>query len=958
MVYFLNQVANWIFENKRSELKNIQLVFPNRRSGLFFLHYFKQIVIDSGLNNPVWLPKVTPINEFVSGFTDLRLSEPIELLGKLFIIYKEESKSAESFDNFYNWGEMMLADFSDVDKYLVNPEAVFGNVRDLKKMESDFQFLSKEQIEVIRRFFSNFDATQNTELKDRFIKMWEVLLPVYLRLQKHLLQNKIGYEGLVYKQALESVKMSDAFEFEKVYFIGFNAITPVEEKIFEYLQGQNKAGFFWDYDAYYVDNMQMEAGYFQRKYIRKFPSEPGFVLNHQLIDKTRKINAVSVSTDHGQVFKASQILNAIPVTELHDTALVLSDEQLLMPVLNQIPANVEEVNVTMGYGIRESMMAQWIDLLINLHSNAKLNEDGILSFYYKNVVDILNHPFMHRMVNQEADALILQIKSENLYQLKQSQIPDKIAFKKLFVHVDTIIAFENYVKELILFLNENLWCHFEPGSKIELEKEFAYHIYLKINQLSEQIGRQNISIQLPTYFKLLRKIIKNLRIPFEGEPIGGLQLMGFLETRNLDFKNLIILSVNEGVLPASANASSFIPYSLRKGFGLPTRDLHDAMFAYYFYRLLQRAQNVWLVYNSGSSGLASGEKSRFIYQLQYDSNFHVHIENVVQSIDVIAENRIVIEKRGEVLTHLLRYLEPDKKLFLSPSALSTYLSCSLRYYFKAIAKIHEPDKVEEQIDARLFGSIFHVVAEKFYMPFLMSKKELTSLDLNTLLNDNVQLDAWILEAFQSVLRGPNSKKVFEIEGKNHIVFQVIKKYLQKMIAIDSQNTPFEVLGLEQDVFMDIPIVRSNSKANVRVGGQIDRLDRVKNALRVVDYKSGADKLSFNSIDDVFDAEKIQDVKAVFQTFVYSLAVAKNYPSEIKIVPTVYQLKNFFAEDVDFSVTSKDPMYATGNFKDVEALVSEKLTWVLEDLFNEHIPFKQTNDLKRCGYCPYKQICGR
>jgi hypothetical protein len=960
MQIFLNEVAQWLFNKHKANFRNVQLVFPNQRSGVFFMHHLKNITIGNNSKVPFWLPRIHTINEFISEFSKLRLAEPIELLGILYRIYVDKSKSFESFDDFFSWGETMLRDFNDVDKYLVDPKTIFSNVRALKDMEADFQFLTENQLEVIQRFFSTFNKEHKSELKEQFLKIWEVLFPVYRVFRAKLVESGLAYEGLLYYDALSNIreKHSYDFPFTKVYFIGFNAITPVEERIFEYFQTQHKAGFFWDFDSYYIENKQMEAGFFQRKYLRQFPMEVGFGLPDTLIENKKQIQVVSVPTDHGQVFKASQLINTLPADEIGETAIVLSNEQLLMPVLNQIPHNVDQVNVTMGYGVSESLMAQVIDLLINLQANAKITANQTTTFYYKNVVDLLQHPFFQVYDEVLTGTIIDNIRKENLYQVGNELLQQSEILAAVFRSVSGIADFEFYLKENVSLFGNLIASKKAENGSFAMEQEFGYHIYLKINQLSEQLQSQQIEIQMSTYFRLLRRVIKTLRVPFEGEPIGGLQVMGFLETRNLDFKNLIILSVNEGTLPAGMQNISFIPYGLRRGFGLPTRELHDAMYAYYFYRLIQRAENIWLIYNSAVGGLSSGEKSRYIYQLQFDANFQIRTENVLQTIDVVSPTPIEILKQGDVLNKLLEYLDEDNPKVLSPSALSTYLMCPLRYYFRSLAQIHEPDEVEETVDARLFGNIFHKVAEKFYEPFLQSKSLLTSENLKKLGADSVQLDAWIMDSFNEVLRGEKAKNKFILQGKNHIVFDVIKKFLHKMISIDQDFAPFSIVGLELKMDAPVSFTFRGKKTAVKVGGLIDRLDRDNKQLRIVDYKTGADKLVFSSFNDVFDPQKIANTKAVFQTFVYSYVIKKNFPAEPVIVPTVYQLKKFFEDEKSFAVSSKDVLYASGNFNDVADEVELKLEMLLTELFNEQVPFTQTDDLKKCEYCPYRNICGR
>jgi len=957
---FLYKLAHWIFNKSQSLPQETLLVFPNRRSGVFFLHHYKKVVSESKETHPVWLPKIKTISEFLCDYSSLRLAEPIELMADLYIAHQQESGSKESFDDFYFWAEMMLNDFNDVDKYLVNPALVFTNVKDFRNIEDKIDFLTGEQLAVIQRFFKNFSQLQQSVLKDKFLEIWEVLLPVYTRFHTLLNTNKVGYEGMIYRDALQTIQNADAsyFPFKKVYFAGFNAITPCEEKIFSVLKDRGMAGFFWDYDEYYIKNTTFEAGFFQRKYIKKFPPEPDFQLPSTLINQEKEITVISVPTDTGQVFKAAQILGALNNSDYSNTALVLAEENLLFPTLNSIPENINQLNITMGFPLSDSSAGSFIQSLIQLQLNTKKSKEGKTSFYFKNVVTLLQHPFIQNSEFQLANSLIDFIRTNNLIIVPEAELTGSELVNTVFCSIDSIVLFPPYIKDIFQNLATTGW-KLEADNRLLMEKEFFYKSLLKINQLTSQIEKNKLNMLLPTYFRLIRSVLQQIRIPFEGEPISGLQLMGFLETRNLDFDEVIILSANEGILPISAHSPSFIPYSLRRGFGLPTRELHDAMYAYYFYRLLQRPKKVWLIYNSGYGGLVSGEKSRYIHQLLYDGNFKTNSINVNQTVEVITNQSIEIKKEEAVAKLLNQYLGSEPAKILSPSALSTYLGCPLRFYFKSIVGIKEPDEIEEQIDARLFGSIFHLVSEKFYNHFFKDNQLVTEQALVQIEKNADLLDIWIKESFKEVLLGKNSKRMFEINGKNHIVFDVIKKYLHQLIRIDKKNTPFSIVGLEMKIQMPVAFEANGQPIQTVVAGYIDRIDRTQKGIRIIDYKTGNDKLNFDAIQDLFSRKKIKDTKAVFQTFAYSTMVAYHYPQEQAIWPMVYQVGNFFDEGNSFSVKSAKYLpFESGNFKAIEPEFIDGLKLLLAEIFDDSVPFSQTEELKNCEYCPYKLICGR
>jgi len=951
---FLFQVAKYLIDSKSQSFDKMELVFPNRRSGVYFLKYFKELTLE-----PLWLPRIKTINEFVQDFSTVRLAEPIELLADLYRVFVKVSRSSESFDDFFHWGEMMLNDFDDIDKYLVEPKGLFSNIEELKKFDRDLDFLTEDQLTVIRNFFIAFNPDLRSELKDKFLEIWSILFPVYEQFQASLKDKGIGYEGMVYRESVSKIQQlgSGEFNFDQVYFIGFNAITRCEEEIFDYLKRINLAGFFWDYDDYYIKNQEQEAGLFLRKYLQKFPAPEWGYQASSLKEVTKKIKLVSASTNHGQVYYASEILQNLKVHDFSKTALVLSDEQLLLPVLNYLPKGIDEINITMGYPVKDSLAGNLIDLLINLQINRRGLDTTNVSFSHQQVIPLLRHPYLNAISTFDLSKKIDQLIEGNLFYIPKEYLAWEPILELIFKPVNNSIFFIQYLKDILVSLQEKLSEKLSESAHFLIDLEFLYQIYLTFDRFSKQFENLGLELALTTFARLLRKVVQSVKVPFEGEPVKGLQIMGFLETRNLDFDQVIILSVNEGKLPSSGNMPSFIPYSLRKGFGMPTREMHDAMYAYYFYRLIQRASSVYLVYNSGSSGMNTGEKSRFAYQMVYNPEFTVDFENIPQTIQVMVDEPVTIQKSGKVRERLLEYLNPDLGKKLSPSAITTYLTCPLRFYYRSVLYLNESQDIDDTVDSRMFGNIFHLAAQKLYQPFYDAQTLVTEAELLRLQNQPNGMHEILEQAFNSAFLGENSYRQFTIQGKNLLVHDVIKKYLLQLIEVDKQRTPFSVVGLERKLEKKVAFQSNGNAYQINIGGQIDRIDRTNNTLQIIDYKTGADKLTFKLLENLFDSATVSDFKAVLQTFIYSWVGSSNYPDEQVIVPLVYQVKRFFESEKSFEVDSKEEVrFVDGNFKTIEEPFNQLLIQLLTEIFDWSVPFTQTEDASRCVHCPYRLMC--
>ena len=959
MVSFLNTVAEFIITNHSESLKNSCIVFPNQRSSLYFFEEFKKLN-----KKATWLPKTYTINEFVHNIASLRVASTITQLTTLYQVHQAITKSGESFDKFFPWAQTILSDFGDIDKYLVDANLLLENVQDIKILSDSRDFLTPEQLKAIEEFF-NIDT--NSELKKRFLDIWHVLKDLYNQFNSALQERGYAYDGMVYREAAKKIKSDDfVLPYEKVFFVGFNAITRSEEVIFETLQRQGKALFFWDYDQSYISNDLHEAGLFLRSFTQKFKEPENYKANHDFKFKEKNINIISSPTLSGQMTIATDQLSKVADNEITDTALVLSDESLLMSMLEHTSPYLPEINVTMGYKIKNSVAGQWLELLIQLQNNKRTTDNGT-SFFYKNVISILQHPFFMLADETFSVQFIQRIKDEAMFQLFEGDFENEFA-QSVFKVVNTQSEFAEYLltnlKRLITIFSEKKT---DTDSWV-LQQELVYRMVLQIQQLENEILAEALVIELPTYFQLLRKYINTLKVPFESDPVTGLQIMGFLETRCLDFKNLIILNVNEGTLPVNGNAPSFIPYSLRCGFKLPTHDEREAMYAYYFYRLLQRAENITLTYFTGKAEGKNGEPSRYILQLIY-GNYNINRTALQSNIVFDATEGITMKKSELTKKYLSAYIDsPDNKepKNLSPSSIITYVKCPIQFYFSKILRIDTDNDFDTDIDNRIFGNIFHSAMEDIYKDFVnktVTKEDFEKLD-KSIIKQKIDI-AFIKSLYPKKYEdfiAKHQKGNFDLQerlvGYNKIAYNVISNFVDTIIKYDATQAPIKFLGLEKVCSITKTVNVGGNILNIRIGGTVDRIDECENTLRVVDYKTGGNEIRCKSTDVVFLSENIENYKGILQTLIYCKAVDKKYPGYDTVSAYLYKTKDIKTE-TSFKVCSKSgDEFETGNFKKIEDKVDEYLDNILKELFDENTPFEQTTNSEICEKCSFKSFCNK
>ena len=952
-VPFLKEVANILLKSDAYHLPETCLVFPNKRARLYLSKYIGEIT-----EKPVWAPQYLTISELMEKVSGYLYADRLILLFELYKVYSMITGSQESFDAFYPYSETLLADFDEIDKYAINANDLFHNLAGLKSLDGRFSYLTEEQVALIRRFWNTFDPENVSTDQKTFLSLWDLLPDVYSEFRNRLHEQHLAYEGMAYRKAVENITGSSenkSLEYNQYLFIGFNALNACEEKLFRHLKNLGRAEFFWDYDNWYVTDEIHEAGHFIRKNLKNFPQTNS--INHDNFLNSKKIFFVPVSSNTGQAGALPFVFKTLGITlrkEEEHTALVMADENLLIPVLYSIPGDIIEVNVTMGYPLSGSAVFNLVDSLFELIRNSRQGKQGNTRWYFKDVLAILGNPLLKPFYQEGVEKTRLKVIEQNLVFLQIADIFEDQRKDLVFMEFPDTTNACQYLLDIITMILRDMAVNQEDKSSSErLQLEMLFQVYTFLVRLQDLLTSQGMIPGKEILFRLIRKMLRTMHLPFSGEPLAGLQVLGLLETRTLDFDNVILLSANEGIIPREADTPSFIPHSLRAGFGLPTREYHDSISAYYFYRLIQRAKNVVLVYDSSSGGVRTGERSRFLHQLYYEMPQPPVEITPPSSISLVRVEPIVVYKTGNVAELLSRYTERNGKL-LSPSAINEFLNCSLKFYFHHLLGLPQPDEVTEEIDARMFGNLMHQTMKNLYMGF--GNLLITREKLEALLKDGNLIDHALDRAFDEILFGNRVKNEYrKAEGYNLIIRQVLRTYIYQLIRAELKSIPFTIESLEEKYVASISVTVEGIPTELRVGGIIDRIDVREGNTVILDYKTGSVKNTFASIDALFDAGGKLRNDAVFQVLLYAHVYDSLHPGGV-IVPGLYFIRDSHSGDFSYSILQGPKKVPVTDYNSVKEEFGGYLQQHLARLFNSEEPFTQTDNLRVCANCAYNGIC--
>ena len=883
MKTFLEYVAEDIIRKYGTDLSRLVVVFPNKRASLFLNEALVRLA-----GRPVWSPAYITISQLFRSQSELTVADPIKLVCDLHRSYVEVTGFDETLDHFYGWGQLLLTDFDDIDKHMAPADKVFANLRDYREFD-DVSYLSEEQRDVIRKFFSNFTDDHNTLLKERFLRLWSRMGDIYHNFNRRLADQHLAYEGALYRQVAEQLQKSPFWgDSGGLYlFVGFNMLQTVEQRLFAYLKAEGKARFYWDFDHYY---MRAEACHFISQYLSDFPNElpvddDNIYRNYQ---RPKQITFAAAPTEDIQARYISQWLQDVPerISDGRRTAIVLSNEALLPTVVHCLPAAVESVNITTGYPLQQTYVASLVERLIRQHP---------LSEVISRITQLAKEP-------ETADS--------------------------------------------------------------PFKAEACFRTYTLLTRLQNLIDSGDLRVDAITLQRLVGQLILQTSIPFHGEPAVGIQVMGVLETRNLDFDHLLLLSTNEGNMPRGITDSSFIPYSLRHAFGLTTADHKSAIYAYYFYRLLSRATDVTIAYSNATVDGQSSEMSRYMLQLTVEDTCHKIAHRTLQAGQSVRLRRPqTVEKSPAVVDTLRRRFASS---ILSPTAVNRYMRCPLMFYFCYVEGLREPDDTEDGvIDNRVFGNIFHNAAQILYEQLKQRNPHIVASDLDELLKTKVDIERAVDQAFTDEFDGDVPQGGMAVINR-----EVIIHYLRQLVEVDRRLAPFTILELEHDVAQSLPV--PSAGMTVKAGGRVDRLDRVSfgdgEQIRVIDYKTSARRLkAIKTIDDIFDPAKLADHTDYYlQTLLYARIVSKSQhvrraaapsqPSQpLPVAPALLFIQHAGTDDYN-------PVLKLGNdyIDDVATPDGDRFVKLfvekVNEIFDPSRPFVPTADTSHCKTCPYAHLC--
>ena len=973
---FLEYVAEDIIKKCGTNLSDVAVVFPNKRASLFMNQYLLKIA-----GRPIWSPHYITISELFRSQTDLTVADKIKSICMLYKTYKQYINNDETLDQFWGWGEIMLADFDDLDKNMGDAKLVFSNIRDLHAFDS-VTYLTDEDKEILKRFFTDFTDGHDSKLKQRFEHLWNQLANIYRDFNASMTAEDIAYEGAMYRKVAEKADTLQ-WKFKKYIFVGFNMIQKVEQTLFKSMKDKGLACFYWDFDRYYLDNSRQEAGRFIEKWLVKFPNELD-IKNTDIYDnfsKEKDITFMSAATENIQARYISQWLKeGNRLQDGETTAIVLADESLLKSVIHNLPQELSgKVNITIGFPLSQSPVAALVEDFLALHLHGYNVQRQV--YVMKYVMALLHHPYIS-LLSENAVSLPKRLTEEKVYFPGNEHLCVDEGLRLLFEPVDCSRSEMNAIlMERLLTILDTIGKNSEiqrvgnltvegkdpekelPTYEQQFMQESVFRMYNIINRINDLIKNDDLTVDPSTMLRLTSQIIQQTTMPFHGEPAAGIQVMGVLETRNIDFDHLLVISCNEGNLPKGINEASLIPYSIRKAHELTTIDNKVAIYAYYFYRLLQRCKDVSIAYNSSTEDGHTGQMSRFMTQIMAETDpatIHIsHRSLTARQLPATQEQKDIC--KDESVMKVLNAMTS-----LSPSAINKYLRCPLLFYYNYVAKIHEPDATDIT-DGRIFGDIFHRASEMIYNEIQGKDGLITKEAIEAIRKSQPTIERFVDTAFSEIFfnnRKPN------YDGLQLINREVICKFVGILLENDSQLAPFYIKGTEASAYEPMTFSINGEERELNIGGKIDRLDLILSGegdfMRVVDYKTGANepKLSEKAIEDVFKPENIEKHSDYYlQAMLYSIIVRHNdkpagknpalNPTLLPVRPALLFIQK--KDSVKDPVLKLDKETITDIIK-YEADYRRLLKDLVEEIFNNDVPFSATTVKTRCERCAYAKLC--
>lgn len=962
---FLYHIAKTFLSLGSHNLKDYCFIFPNRRSGIFFEKELIDLSSDSYI-----LPKITTISDFLSEITETVECGRIELLFDLYDEYKKlTGEHGESFDQFVHWGDIILNDFNDVDLYLVDAKLLFSNLKEIREIGTDY--LSDEQKEVLKEYFgeskvlksNNFEqfwkhtTPQNRE-QDKtkeYFHLWTLLGKLYDNFNACLDHKKLAYTGKIYRKAATEISNQDSFLYKQYVFVGFNVLSSSELKIFKVLQDRGIADFYWDLNSPALNDTENKASTFVNFNKKLFKSK--YDIGEIAIPDFPHIEIKALPSNVGQVKYASRIIDQLKLdgkttdtNNLLDTAIVLPDENLFIPLSGSLDKEtIGDINITMGFPLKNSSIASLFTAIAKTHRQSRKIK-GEYYYYIEDIKSLTAHPYMKTISQEEINELIGEVQKKRMFFVSAKEIQAVCpTFQEIFNPISNISIANliSYIDGILKFIEGKLLNSLDSDENKSLEVACIEKYIELFHQLTDIISNYQLELTEDTFFYLIDRFISSSSISLQGEPLKGLQIMGVLETRCLDFRNIIILSMNEKVFPRKHFAKSFIPYNIRQGFNMSTIEHQESMYAYYFYRMISRAENVFLLYDARTSGLGSGDPSRYIQQLcKIYKDCDAKIDFISFDIKSSQDTFIQVPKTTRILEKLKAYKTDGSGKFLSASTINKFSTCPLRFYFEKIEELNIQDELSEFMSNSTFGTIIHAILNDIYSPYkgkIMPKEHLDKY-IN---NKESILSRLVNKAVNKHFYQKGDECYDELDGEGYMIEDVIIYYVLEVLKYD-RNQIFTYYQGEEEEKLYWEDLGINFKQYV------DRVDFIENNgtpfLRIIDYKTGNDETSTTSFESAFDNSREKVKKAIIQVFLYCNFYNYYHRQNNNIQPLIYTLKDMSQSQIKIN---KQIVYDYHDFNDeFMDILKQKIT----EMFDPNIPFTQTRNDNNCLYCPYKDFC--
>ena len=954
---FLEKVAQRLRELHGSEMERQTVVLPSRRAGLWLSRALAKLN-----DKPSWAPSMMTVSDLFRSFTDLVPADTETQIFELYSVFRKQFGEEMSFDDFWPWGEVIISDFNDIDLYMADAARLYSNISDLKEIDEKFGSLTDEQVEVIRGFWKSFNpASSNSEARSKFRSVWQKLGPLYEGYREAMRARGMAGDGMLCREVAEMALAGklNVPEGRRWHIVGLNALNTCEKTIFLHLRRLGVADFYWDDDHFFMDDQEHKASLFIRENRRIFGSALEETRPRRHEPPAGEWHIIDAPSDTAQAAMVAQLLENEGIAgsdDLTSTAVILADEKLLMPVLGSLPESVAEVNVTMGHPFRFTPLYSFLKQLMTLIRSARISS-GSLSFRSDDVLALLRHQYFRLLAGSDGDAVVREIIKGNMIRVSGSVLTERFRSGFLFEVPEGGAQIPEHLASVMERLEEATFAAEEEGLKLSTDREYLRMAMSSTIRLVNLIRKYSLDLKPDTALRLLDRLFRKMIVPFSGEPLRGIQIMGVLETRALEFKNIIVLSLNEGIFPGSSYDNTYIPYNIRRAFGLPTVNEHESIWSYYFFRLLRKPQKGWFLYNSTAQGLNSGEMSRYLVRMSYSPLFaprHRTVNISVGRSGMIPETLTKTAAHNRVLLETYREGNSVGK-YLSPSAVNTWINCRMRFYYRYVCGMPEEEVLEKEIDQRRFGNIMHEALHRLYEPLTGGSD--AGRKIAALAGSRENIRETIISAAMDEMRWDRETLM---SGRGVIIIDVLERYARELLEYDGTNPDLTLLHLEDDFSGVHTVACSGKEERIVLGGRVDRIDRTGGAVRVVDYKTGAPKREGFTADLLFDEEKEKHNDALLQALLYCTLIEKNHPGKI-VLPAIYWIQQLTSDE--FS-----PYAPVTGLNGPDSDISEwgkfmneyrhHLNLTLNKIFSEEEDYRMTEFRRRCTSCPYRTLCRR